>query len=162
LRFEISEQVFEYHVRKYGERPAETCIERQLAITVQKDETTIQKTVRRLGWRVDGTNCPVEELTLEQAVLAYREEYLLEHYFGRLKGKPLSLTPMYLEDDRRVTGLTHLLSIGLRILTLLEHIARSHLAEKNEKLSGLYAGNPREQSIALPRKRCCRLSRISS
>lgn len=49
---------------------------------------------------------------------------------------------MYLEDDRHATGLTRLLSIGLRILTLLEHVARSHLAEQGEKLPGLYAGNP--------------------
>ena len=49
---------------------------------------------------------------------------------------------MYLQDDQRATGLTRLLSIGLRILTLLEHVARCHLAEKDEKLSGLYAGNP--------------------
>jgi transposase len=142
LQFQITEQIQEQPIRKYAERPAETRIERHLAIAVQKDETAIQETVRRLGWRVYGTNCPADELTLEQAVLAYREEYLVEHCFGRLKGKPLSLTPMYLEDDRRATGLTRLLSIGLRVLTLLEHVARAHLAEKNEKLSGLYAGNP--------------------
>ncbi len=142
LQVEITEQVQAQHVRKYGARPAETRIERQLAITVQRDETAIQTAVRRLGWRVYATNSSVEELTLAQAVLAYREEYLVEHCFGRLKGKPLSLTPMYLADDQRATGLTHLLAIGLRILTLLEHVARSHLAGKNEKLSGLYAGNP--------------------
>jgi transposase len=147
LRFEITAQVRTQHVRKYGARPAETRLERHLAIAVYRDETAIQEAVRRLGWRVYGTNCPVEDLTLEQAVLAYREEYLVEHCFGRLKGKPLSLTPMYLEDDRRATGLTHLLTIGLRILTLLEHVARSHLAEKNEKLSGLYAGNPTRATV---------------
>lgn len=142
LRFAVTEQVREQHVRKYGERPAETRLERQLTITVERDETAIQKALQRLGWRVYGTNGPVAELSLEQAVFAYREEYLVERCFGRLKGKPLSLTPMYLEDDRRATGLTRLLSIGLRLLTLLEHVARCHLSEKNEKLSGLYAGNP--------------------
>ena len=29
--------------------------------------------VRRVGWRVYGTNQPVESLALEQAVLAYRK-----------------------------------------------------------------------------------------
>ena len=141
LRIQISEKVQEQPVRKYKDRPAEIRTQRQLTITIQKEEIALHETIRRLGWRVYGTNCPVEELTLEQAVLAYREEYLVEHCFGRLKGKPLSLTPMYLEDDRRATGLTRLLSIGLRVLTLLEHVARSHLAENKEKLSGLYAGN---------------------
>jgi len=142
LQFQVTEQVQERYLRKYKNRSAETRIERQLLITATKDEVAIQKAIRRLGWRVYGTNAPKDELTIEQAVLAYREEYLVEHCFGRLKGKALSLTPMYLQDDQRATGLTRLLSIGLRVLTLLEHVARCHLAEKNEKLSGLYAGNP--------------------
>lgn len=142
LQVQVTEQVQERHRRKHKDRPAETKIERQLLITATKDEAAILKAIRRLGWRVYGTNASKDELTIEQAVLAYREEYLVEHCFGRLKGKPLSLTPMYLQDDQRATGLTRLLSIGLRLLTLLEHVARCHLAEKNEKLSGLYAGNP--------------------
>lgn len=142
LQSQITEHVQERAIRKYKDRPAETRIDRQLLITTTKDEAAIQKAIQRLGWRVYGTNAPEDELTIEQAVLAYREEYLVEHCFGRLKGKPLSLTPMYLQDDQRATGLTRLLSIGLRVLTLLEHVARCHLAEKDEKLSGLYAGNP--------------------
>jgi transposase len=142
LRFRITEQVHRQQLRKYGDRPAQTRLQAQLTLTVRRDEMAIQKTVRRLGWRVYGTNCPQSQLSLEQALLAYREEYLVEHCFGRLKGKPLSLTPMYLQDDRHATGLTRLLSIGLRLLTLLEHVARSHLAARREKLPGLYAGNP--------------------
>jgi transposase len=142
LQSQISEQVQEHHLRKYKDRPAETRTERWLTIMVQRDEAALQEAIRRLGWRAYGSNSSVDDLTLEQAVLAYREEYLVEHCFGRLKGKPLSLTPMYLQDDLHATGLTRLLSIGLRVLTLLEHVARCHLAEKNEKLGGLYAGNP--------------------
>src|SRR5271157_4129326 len=142
LKVRLSEHVQERQVRKYGDHPAETRLAQQLTLTVQRDESAIGKTIRRLGWRVYGTNCPKSQLSLQQAVLAYREEYLVEHCFGRLKGKPLSLTPMYLEDDRHATGLTRLLSIGLRLLTLLEHGARSHLAAHGEKLPGLYAGNP--------------------
>ncbi|MCS6910801.1 MAG: hypothetical protein NZM11_09595 [Anaerolineales bacterium] len=75
-------------------------------------------------------------------MLAYREEYLIERNFGRLKGKPLSLPPMYLQDDRRATGLTRSLSLGLRVLTLIEHIVRRQLAQSSKGLRGLYAGNP--------------------
>lgn len=142
LKVHITEHVQKRQVRKYADHPAETRLVQQLTLTVQREESAIQKTIRRLGWRVYGTNCPNRQLSLQQAVLAYRQEYLVEHCFGRLKGKPLSLTPMYLEDDRHATGLTRLLSIGIRLLTLLEHVARSHLAEPGEKLPGLYAGNP--------------------
>lgn len=142
LQVRITEHVQQRRIRKYGDHPAETRRDVQWTLTVQRQESAIQKTIRRLGWRVYGTNCPKSQLSLQQAVLAYREEYLVEHCFGRLKGKPLSLTPMYLEDDHHATGLTRLLTIGLRLLTLLEYVARSHLAELGERLPGLYAGNP--------------------
>jgi transposase len=143
LEVQYSEQVQERHVRKYKERPAETRLERQVSVAVQWDESAVQEAIRSLGWRVYGTNASALELSLEQAVLAYRSEYLVERNFGRLKGKPLTLTPMYLEDDDRATGLIRLLSLGLRVLTLLEYIVRCRLAETGEKLSGLYAGNPK-------------------
>jgi transposase len=96
-----------------------------------------------LGWRVYATNQPADQLSLSQAVLAYRQEYLVEHGFGRLKGNPLSLTPMYLQDDRRATGLVRLLIIGLRVLTLLEFVVRRSLAQEQAQLAGLYPGNPK-------------------
>lgn len=143
LEVQLTRQVQEREVRKYGERPAEIRREEQFLVSVRRNENAIEQVIRSLGWRVYVTNAPLEMLSLEQAVLAYREEYLVERNFGRLKGKPLSLTPMYLQDDRRATGLTRLLSIGLRVLSLIEYVVRTQLAKKGEKLSGLYAGNPK-------------------
>jgi transposase len=59
-------------------------------------------------------------LCLADAVIAYRQEYLIEHCFGRLKGQPLSLRPMFLQREDYIKGLIRLLSIGLRLLTLVE------------------------------------------
>ncbi len=98
---------------------------------------------RSLGWRVYATNQPAEHLSLEQAVLAYRAEYLVEQAIGRLKGKALSLTPLYLETDERILGLVRLLRIGVRVLTLLEFSARQHLHQAGDKLAGIYPGNPK-------------------
>jgi transposase len=81
-------------------------------------------------------------LSLAQAVLAYREEYIVERSLGRLKGHPLSLQPMYLERDDHATGLVRLLSIALRVLTLLEFVARRRLAQEGTSVAGLYAGQP--------------------
>ncbi len=143
LTVHITEQVQTRQLRKYGNRAAATRLERTFLVAVQRNEAAIAQAVRLLGWRVYATNAPQDRLSLEQAVLAYRAEYLVERNFGRLKGKPLSLTPMYLQDDQRATGLTRLLSIGLRVLTLIEHVARKKLQQTGEKLSGLYAGNPK-------------------
>jgi len=143
LCLSYQEEVQTRCVRRYGARPAETRIERTVRLQVSRDEEALRQAVAGLGWRAYGTNQPPEQLPLEQAVLAYREEYLVERGFGRLKGKPLSLTPMYLHEDRRATGLIRLLTMGLRVLTLLEAGVRQQLAEQGEKLAGLYAGNPK-------------------
>lgn len=143
LKLSILEERTEKQIRAYGDRPARTEIEHTLTLLVEMDDQLVQEAERGLGWRVYATNHPQDTLPLDQAVLAYREEYLVEHGFGRLKGKPLSLSPMFLQSDQRATGLIHLLSIGLRILTLIQYQARKRLAELNEKLSGIYAGNPK-------------------
>jgi transposase len=143
LRLEIEEHVTERAVRAYGNRPAALRVERTFDLHSEVDEAAVRAAVRRLGWRVYATNHPQQTLSLEQAVLAYREEYLVERGFGRLKGKPLSLSPMYVHSDQRATGLIHLLSLALRVLTLLEWRCRQRLADQHESLPGLYAGNPK-------------------
>ena len=115
-------------VRAYRGRPARIEEERHATVEVCVDTVALEAAVRRLGWRVYGTNQPVESLSLEQAVLAYRNEYQVERSLGRLKGRPLSLTPMYVQRDDHATGLIRLLSIALRVLTLLEFVGRRQLA----------------------------------
>jgi hypothetical protein len=68
---------------------------------------------------------------------------VIERGFGRVIGRPLSLRPVQLTSDNRVTGLIRLLSLGLRVLCLLEYQVRCQLAEHREALAGLYAGNPK-------------------
>lgn len=143
IRLQIEEQVVEHPVRAYGTQPAGVRVERTFHLHSEVDQAAVSAATRRLGWRVYVTNHPEQTLTLEQAVLAYREEYLVERGFGRLKGKPLSLSPMYVQSDQRATGLIHLLSLALRILTLLEGRCRQHLADQHQSLPGLYAGNPK-------------------
>ena len=130
-------------VRAYRNREAGIKVERQATVEVRVDEEALARAVGRLGWRVYVTNQPSEELSLEQAVLAYRSEYLVERSLGRLKGRPLSLTPMYVQRDDHATGLIRLLSIALRVLTLTEFVGRRHLALEQGKIAGLYAGNPK-------------------
>jgi len=142
----VEEQVQERAVRAYGDRPAEVRVERDWQVRAQVDEQAVAKASRWFGWRVYATNALAAALPMDRAVLAYREEYVIEHGFGRLKGKPLSVTPMYLQSDERATGLIRLLSLGLRLLTLLEFGVRQALAEQNEKLAGLYAGNPKRST----------------
>jgi transposase len=143
LHVRYKEQLWAQPVRRHGGRDASVRLEWDIQVTVSLDQEAVAAAVRQLGWRVYVTTQPPEQLSLQEAVLAYRNEYLVERAMGRLKGRPLSLTPMYLERDDHATGLIRLLSIGLRVLTLLEFGVRRRLATAKTMLTGLYVGNPK-------------------
>jgi transposase len=140
LRVRCQEVVQDRRVRAYRDRPATVQQTVSLSVTSEVDEAALDEAIAQLGWRVYVTNQPAEELSLTQAVLAYREEYVVERSLGRLKGQPLSLRPMYLEREEHATGLVRLLSIGLRVLTLLEFVARQRVAAEGTPVGGVYAG----------------------
>jgi transposase len=143
LRVTVSEQVTAQSVRAYRTRPATVRTVRQFTISSEVDPDALARAIEQLGWRVYATNQVADGLSLPQAVEAYRDEYLVERNFGRLKGQPLSLSPMYVERDDHATGLVRLLSIALRVLTLMEFVVRRQLAQEGTGLAGLYAGNPK-------------------
>ena len=128
LAVQYTERVRKRWLRRDGGRPPTVQVARDLRVKAVIDRPAVATAIGRLGWRVYATNVPAEQLSLVQAVLAYRSPYLVESDMGRLKGHPLSLTPMYLERDDHATGLIRLLSVGLRVLTLLEFVVRQRLA----------------------------------
>ena len=146
LKIEAQEERIEHCRRRYRDKPARIEIEQVLNVQIQNNDVALETIIKHLGWRVYATNTPDGKLSLHNAVLAYRDEYIIERGFGRLKGKPLSLTPMYLQRDDHATGLIRLLTIGLRVLTLLEFVVRSKLAEAETDITGLYAGNPKRST----------------
>src|SRR5216683_8131345 len=146
IGFRLTQHSIPRPVRAYRGQPARVDHDRHVTVEVRVDEAALEATIRRLGWRVYGTNQPGASLSLAQAVLAYRSEYQVERSFGRLKGRPLSLTPMYVQRDDHATGLIRLLSIALRVLTLVACVGRRQVAAEGAKLAGLYAGNPQRET----------------
>jgi transposase len=61
---------------------------------------------------VYATNQEAKHLSLERAVEVYRDEYLVERNFSRLKGHPLSLAPLYVQRDDHRIGLVRLLTLA--------------------------------------------------
>lgn len=109
-----------------------------------RQEAAITALVSTFGWRAYVTDVPAEELTLEEAVWTYREEWLIERGFHRLKGAPLSLDPLFVKRDDQVIGLTNLLSIAVRLLTLIEFVVRRALKRDRAQLVGLHKENPKK------------------
>ncbi|MDD5269453.1 MAG: hypothetical protein PHO08_20465 [Methylococcales bacterium] len=94
-----------------------------------------------LGWKV--FVCNDLELSLTEAVLAYRDEYIIERGFNRFRGKTLGITPLFLSSTTRINGLIRLLSIALRVMCLTEFTVRQSLQEQDAKLDTIYTGNPK-------------------
>ena len=141
--YDYHQEVTERRVRGYKGKPAR--IERTVRyqLTVARQEEAIARAEFEAGWRIYATNAPPEMLSLTQAVWAYRDQYVAENVFRRLKGKILSITPLYIHRDDHAKGLFHLLTMAARALALGDYMAREALAQKNELLTGVYPGNPK-------------------
>jgi len=128
-------------------RPQKTDVHVRYVITgVQRNHLAIQNHRHRLGWRVYGTNSPVEHMSLAQSVIHYRGGWSLESDFHLVKDRPLGIRPLYVRRDDQITGLTHLLTLALRLLTLVETQVRRNLAQTGEQMSGLYEGQPNRKT----------------
>jgi transposase len=132
------------HKRAYGGCPERQAIDVSFVLEVQRDDLAIHEKQREMGWQVYATNG--RAMSLPQVVWAYRGQYRIENDWSRLKGRPLGLTPLYLQDEVRIQGLVHLLSLALRVLTLVEGVVRERLRKKGAKMAGVYAGQPGRQT----------------
>jgi transposase len=144
LNWQVRTSTHQQTVRGYGDRPQRVVKEQEHRLEVSRHEEAIALVQREMGWRVYATN----ELPLNLAgvVWGYRGQNRLEDNWSRLKGQPLGLTPMYLQQESRIQGLVLLLSLALRLLTLLEWTVREKLQENQQTLKGLYAGQAGRQS----------------
>jgi len=67
---------------------------------------------------------------------------LVERNCARLKGRALSLAPLWVRRDDHALGLTRLLTLAARVLAVAEYQVRRSLTQDHRTLSGLYPGQP--------------------
>lgn len=123
--------------------PYEDVEERRLHLHVQRDTDAISQVQLLLGWRIYVTNVPAERMSLAQATVYYRDEWLNERGYHRFKRGSLPALPLFLRIPARIRGLMLLLLVALQALTLLEFVVHRELAQQEETLAGLVPGNPR-------------------
>jgi len=144
LQYTVQARMTTRSKRAYRGRPARQETEVYFTIEVRREEAGIAAKQREMGWQVYGTNATA--LGLAPLVWAYRGQYRIEDDWSRLKGRSLGLTPLYLQDEGRIEGLVYLLSLALRVLTLVEWQVRERLQQQGAKLKGIYAGQPGRQT----------------
>jgi len=96
-----------------------------------------------LGWRVYVTNQEQAVLSIEKAMVLYREEYKIERRIRNLKEEVTKLLPIFLKKEKRVKGLINLLMLALKIIAGFEYKVAQELAKTGEQLGGIYPGNPK-------------------
>jgi transposase len=96
---------------------------------------------RRLGWRVYLTNAPAE-VSLPICVQHYRGNWRGERNYNRLKGEPVGIDPIFVRQDDQIRGLTHLLTLAVRIESLIEVQVARGLQKEGKEIKGLYPGLP--------------------
>ena len=116
---------------------------RYVITKVTRDKEKIKEETKKYGWKVYVTDVSKESLSFIDAVKCYRKEYRVERIFNRLKSR-LNISPLFVKRDDQSTGLTHLLTLGVRVLTLIEYIVRRSLQKSNDKLVGLHLENPKK------------------
>jgi transposase len=121
--------------------------------TVRRDQAAIRHRVERLGWQVQVGNPPVERLSLEESLWTYRGGWSAERLFHLFKDEPLGIRPFYVRRDDQILGLTHLVTLALRVLTLFEVLVRRGQERGDEKLPGLYPGQAKRVTESPTAKR---------
>ena len=119
---------------------------REAHVSSRRKPAQIKAYEAAAGWRAYATNAPRARLTLQQAVEKYAGQWQPERGFGRLKGDWLKVAPIFLRTDEHIRGLMFILSIVLRVFTLIEFVVRRELQAQQETLAGLYDGAPHKMT----------------
>jgi transposase len=149
LTVRIKEEVVRRSVRAYGDQPAHTAEQRRYLVQVWRNTPAIEQHEQTLGWRAYVTNAPRRQMSLEQGLQCYADEYLVERNCHRLKGRPLSLSPLWVTREDHAVGLTRLLTLAARVLALVEYEVRQQLKAHKETLTGLFPGQATRET-AMP------------
>src|SRR4029453_15555692 len=106
---------------------------------------TIANHCQRFGWKAFVTNAGQKRLSLQEAVLCYRNEYRVERIFHRLKSR-VHIAPLFVKLNEQIEGLTYLLTLGVRVLTVMEFVLRRSLQTDQTALPGLHPENKRKMT----------------
>ncbi len=112
---------------------------------IARQEDTLAACRQRLGWKAFVTNAGPTRLSLQEAVLGYRNEYRVERIFQRLKSR-VHIAPLFVQRNEHIEGLTYLLTLGVRVLTVTEFVLRRSLETTQARLPGLHPENKQKQT----------------
>jgi transposase len=111
------------------------------------DENAFEKALSQCGYYPLLTNKPSDKLSIEEAMLAHKNQYKCEHTFRRAKG-PYNIEPIYLHTPERIESFLFLFKIALQMLVLIERTARKSIDTRDRGLDGFM---PNRKDVRNPR-----------
>jgi transposase len=107
---------------------------------IARQGDTIATLRQRCGWKAFVTKAAPKRLSVQEAVVCYRHAYHVERLFHRLKSR-VHIAPLFVKRNDHIAGLTYLLTLGVRVLTVMEFVLRRSLQTDQIKLPGLHPEN---------------------
>ncbi len=104
---------------------------------IARQADTIAARRQRLGWQAFVTTAAPKRRSLQEAVLCYRHDYHVARLFNRLKSRVHS-APLFGKRNDHIAGRTYLLTLGVRVLTVMEFGRRRSLQTDHTTLPGLH------------------------
>jgi len=108
--------------------------------SVEKNQEKMADEKTRFGWKAFVTEMDFDKLSLHDAILSYRNEYRVERIFGRLKSR-LNIAPLFVKKNDQIEGMTYLLTLCVRTLTIIEFVVRRSLKEEKTELPDMHPEN---------------------
>ena len=133
---------------KKGEQPEKvTIIDDQFSVRLSFDQLAFEQALHRVGYYPLVTNQPPEQLSLEQAMMAHKNQYKCEHLNRRAKSS-YKLEPIYLHTPERIEAFLFLFKIALQMVVLIERTARNNIAKRDRGLDNFM---PNRRDVRNPR-----------
>ena len=111
------------------------------------DKNAFEKALSQCGYYPLLTNKPSDQLSIEEAMLAHKNQYKCEHTFRREKG-PYSIEPIYLHTPERIEAFLFLFKIALQMIVLIERTAMQNIDDRDRGLDGFM---PNRKDVRNPR-----------
>ncbi len=131
--------------KKNSEKVAE--ITDCFSVHYKVDDEAVDLALSRCGYYPLLTNKPLDQLSIEDAMLAHKNQHKCEHTFRRAKG-PISIEPVYLHTPKRIEAYLFLFKIALQVLVLIERSARKNIEKRDKGLDGFM---PNKKDVRNPK-----------
>jgi transposase len=132
---------------KNGKVEKTAVVQDHFKVKLDCDQDAFDRAFSRCGYYPLLTNQSAEQLSIEAAMLAHKNQYKCEHTFRRAKG-PYNIEPIYLHTPERIEAFLLLFKIALQMVVLIERTARKNIGERDRGLDGFM---PNRKDVRNPR-----------